>query len=907
MRADYWDRVSSVFESAADLPRLEQARFLDSACADDPDLRVEIEALLASDRKTGAGISAAVEKEASLVFDSPRLGDRLGSYRVQGVIGRGGMGSVYLATRDDDQFQRQVAIKIVKRGMDTAEVLARFRYERQILANLEHPYIASLYDGGTTEDGRPFFAMEYVQGQPVDTFCRDQALDRKARCRLFVRICEAVSHAHRNLVIHRDLKPGNILITRDQTPKLLDFGLAKVLARDADQYATLAMTRQFTPAYASPEQVLGLPVTTATDVYSLGAILYELLTGKRAHQFSENSELEMRRVVCELPIRPPRAIAQDLDPDLDNIVLMAMRKEPDRRYQSVDQFAQDIRSYLESRPVIARGNSLWYRSAKFARRKRYALASGAAVLASLIFGIVIAFVQARDARAARHGAKDLLAQVGTVSNRLLSDAYSLMERLPGAMPARREFIDSMLNLLAKLSLEAENDVELRLPLAKAYLRLGDLQGDPDSSNIGDMAGASKSYQAAAALLGSGPPPDGGDRLLVWVDVQYKTGKMAVENGDRTRAREIFLQAIQVLEGSHEIMAEKEASRLRAELYLALARATFDLALALRYADESRAACEAAVSLSPGDPVLQLLLSSVHTHIGYVHSLMSEPEPAARAYELCIRIRERLYREHPNDQLFRRYLKLAYEHYASLQGGPGRMSLGHPEIARRYYEKARPLEQADLTDPQNSSAKFDYALFLISAARVEPAAGEMAESLAKLRQAQSTFESLAAGEPGIERYARSLASTHEYIGDRLRAMGRYDEAIVEYHKALKIMNQLFAAETGHSTLLRDILATHRDCALALMAANEREKALDQAQEALRRAEAAEPSTRPAYVAEANLTLAKIHEKFGECVQSRAAAERSIQAVRPLARPPKRDPATQILEEAQAVVAACSGWK
>src|SRR5581483_1391758 len=443
MRSDYWDRVANLFESAADLSPVEQKHFLDSACTGDAELRAEMDALLASDRKNGAGISAAVASEASLVFDSPRPGDRLGPYRVVREIGRGGMGAVYLATRDDNQFHKQVAIKIVKRGMDTAEVLARFRYERQILANLEHPYIASLYDGGTTADGRPFFAMEYVEGRPVDAYCRDRAIDIAARCRLFLRICEAVSHAHRNLVIHRDLKPGNILITEQETPKLLDFGLAKLLARDTDPQITAAMARHFTPGYASPEQVLGLPVTTSTDVYSLGAILYELLTGEPAHRFSENSEQEMRRVICETAPPAPRAVVRDLDPDLDNSVLMAMRKEPERRYASVDQFAADLRNYLESRPVLARKDSLIYRSAKFAGRNRLALAAGAAVVASLLAGMVVAFSQVREARTARQiaeqnraaatierqRAEDLRSQVGGVSNRLLSEAYGSMERL----------------------------------------------------------------------------------------------------------------------------------------------------------------------------------------------------------------------------------------------------------------------------------------------------------------------------------------------------------------------------------------------------------------------------------------------------------------------------------------------
>jgi serine/threonine protein kinase len=237
---------------------LEQAHFLDAACAGDADLRSDVESLISADRGSTRSIASAVEQEASRVIDCQFPGDRLGAYRIVRELGRGGVGAVFLATRDDEQYQKNVAIKVVKRGMDTAEVLERFRYERQILANLDHPYIAHLFDGGTTNDGRPFFVMEYVEGQPVDQFCRERNLDLKERLRLFLRICDAVAYAHRNLVVHRDLKPANILVSASGEPKLLDFGVAKLLSGNSG-FETVATTRLFTPDYASPEQVMGPP------------------------------------------------------------------------------------------------------------------------------------------------------------------------------------------------------------------------------------------------------------------------------------------------------------------------------------------------------------------------------------------------------------------------------------------------------------------------------------------------------------------------------------------------------------------------------------------------------------------------------------------------------------------------
>src|SRR5580698_7476907 len=310
MPSQQWERIESIFLNAADLPRAEQQAFLDQACGDDRALRQEVQSLLDSDRKSGEKITRAVETEAESLFGlSPIIGSRLGVWRVVRELGRGGMGAVYLATRDDDQFHKKVAIKLVKRGMDTSDVLRRFRHERQILAGLDHAYIARLIDAGTAPDGRPFFVMEYVEGQPIDTFCFERELPAVARCRLFLKVCEAVAHAHRNLIVHRDLKPGNILVAPDGTPKLLDFGVAKLLAPDADPHLTVTgmQARLLTPQYASPEQVMGRPANTTTDVYSLAAVFYELLTGSCAQEIDSTSPEDIERVICLQEVPPPSA------------------------------------------------------------------------------------------------------------------------------------------------------------------------------------------------------------------------------------------------------------------------------------------------------------------------------------------------------------------------------------------------------------------------------------------------------------------------------------------------------------------------------------------------------------------------------------------------------------------------
>jgi serine/threonine protein kinase len=366
-------------------------------------------------------------------------GHRVGPYELQKCIGRGGMGSVWLATRSDNEFKKRVAIKLVKRGMDTQEILRRFRLERQVLAGLTHANIAALIDGGSTPDGLPYLVMEYVEGIRIDRYCEDHKSTITERLKLFRDVCAAVQYAHGNLVVHRDLKAGNILVTADGIPKLLDFGIAKLIRTEFDTLAaaeTRPELRPMTLDYASPEQVRGEPITTATDVYSLGVLLYKLLTGKSPYGRAAQSDSALRKAICEQePLKPSAVVLTDekavipdatqkieltheetrdkarrrlkkkLAGDLDMIVLMALRKEPHRRYASVEQFSEDIRRYLEGRPVIARSDTFGYRSARFLRRNAVAVA--AAGLATLTLSGAAIFELRSAASAAQ---KDALAE-----------------------------------------------------------------------------------------------------------------------------------------------------------------------------------------------------------------------------------------------------------------------------------------------------------------------------------------------------------------------------------------------------------------------------------------------------------------------------------------------------------------
>ena len=425
MSPELWEQVQIVVDESLHLGATERTTFLEQACEGRPELRQEVDSLLASADDAHDFIEEPVFSLRSEKPPDASPDQRIGPYKLLSQVGSGGMGTVYLASRADD-YEKPVALKVLKRGMDTDEIVRRFQHERQILANLDHPHISKLLDGGTTADGRPYFVMEQVQGEPIDRYCDIAKLSTRERLELFRKVCSAVHFAHQNLVVHRDLKPGNILVTEDGEPKLLDFGIAKLL--EAEMLSTqtptlplltLAGTGPMTPRYASPEQVRGDAITTSSDVYSLGVLLFKLLTGHRPYRLQDHSLSGLFKAIREQdPAKPSEAIfatqeinlpdgssisitpeavsgKRDGSPavlrrclagDLDCIVLKALRKETKDRYGSVEQLSADIERHLDGLPVLARKGTLVYQVAKFFRRHRTRAALGAAVLLVLLFG-----------------------------------------------------------------------------------------------------------------------------------------------------------------------------------------------------------------------------------------------------------------------------------------------------------------------------------------------------------------------------------------------------------------------------------------------------------------------------------------------------------------------------------------
>jgi eukaryotic-like serine/threonine-protein kinase len=439
------------------------------------------------------------------------IGRRVGAYEIVALIGSGGMGEVYRARRVDAQYEKEVAIKLVPSGLPASFILKRFRAERQILARLDHPHIAQLIDGGATEGGLPYLVMDLVEGIPLDRYCDEHKPSIRKRLQLFRDVCSAVSHAHQHLIVHRDLKPANILVTADGTVKLLDFGIAKLLQPDFIQTApaqTVTSVSTLTLEFASPEQVLGKTITTASDVYSLGVILYVLLTRRMPYLLNVVPLHDAIREICETePPRPSVALPQaqrwsgeKLDADLDAIALRALRKEPEKRYRSADEFSEDVRRYLDGLPVIARGGQFAYRAGKFVRRRKFEIIAASVFAMMLTGGIVSSLQQAHIAEAQRARAERHVETVRGFAELSMFQLHDAIKDLQGATSARELLISTAQKYLGTLASEAHRNRALQHDIAVAYAKVAEIQGKAYTANTGQPREAVASYQKAIDLL-----------------------------------------------------------------------------------------------------------------------------------------------------------------------------------------------------------------------------------------------------------------------------------------------------------------------------------------------------------------------------------------------------------------------
>jgi tetratricopeptide (TPR) repeat protein/predicted Ser/Thr protein kinase len=506
------EEVIALFHDVADLSATEREEYYASRRIPSS-IRDELEVLLRFDTKsTLADHVAGAAGEFLATESGPAEASVWGPYRVIRLLGQGGMGAVYLAKRADGEVEQQVAIKVVRGGPGLPAFQQRFLEERRILASLNHPGIARLLDAGHTDDGQPYLVMEYIDGVAIDAYC--SKLDIQSVLNLFLLVCEAVSYAHRNLIIHRDLKPSNILIDAAGRPKLLDFGIAKILD---DAESTKTLVRVLTPDYASPEQMRGEARSTATDIYSLGAVLYKLLTGVAPNPPDD---------VGKSTIVPASRIKPDLPRDIDSILRKALRDEPEERYASTDAFAADIRAFLENRPVGARAGNAWYRARKFVRRYWVPVTASAVAVIGLSTGLYVANRE-------RSIAEQRFLQVRQLANKVF-DIDVAIRNTPGTTKARQLIVSTSLEYLQKVGAEARGDKDLALEIGSAYVQLAHVQGVPINSNLGQFASADESLRKADELVESVLKSDTRNRTALLTSATIGHDRMVLANSQGKR-------------------------------------------------------------------------------------------------------------------------------------------------------------------------------------------------------------------------------------------------------------------------------------------------------------------------------------------------------------------------------------
>ncbi len=820
-RPEQWPRVNELFDAAAELQEPERSRFLEKECAEDRALRVEVESLLASDAEASEFIEEPVGTLPRELFSDPNseiAGQQFGAYRIVREIGRGGLGTVYLAERADDEYRKEVAVKLVRRGLDTDDILRRFRHERQILAQLDHPNIGRLIDGGTTENGRPYFVMEYVQGRTLLDFCAAQKLDTNERLRLFRKVCAAVSYAHQNLVIHRDLKPSNILVTEDGTPKLLDFGIARLLTPEEKAMTqTIPALRVMTPEYASPEQIKGGAITTSSDVYSLGVLLYELLTGQKPYRLTSRSAEEVSRAVTDQePTRPSNNQKSEirnqksLRGDLDNIILMALRKEPERRYATVERFSEDIRRQLAGLPVSAHQDTFQYRTAKFVRRNKTGVVAALLVLLALVSGLIATLWQARVAQAQRTKAERRFNDVRKLANSNLFDVYPKIEKLAGSLEAQQAVLLNVLQYLDSLFHEAGDDLELQSELATAYEKVGDVQGAKNDQSLGNYKTGLETYLKAqelreAVFLAHPQDLKAKEKLA---QNYYVTARTLWFTNRTEEAAAIYAKGIKL---RRELVAalpdSAEANNGLAVMLInagAIPEFSYKTTEALVYFDEALAIIEKMRAKYPENRDLKKTLSLDLKFLGRTKAALKEYDEALAYLQQALALSQELAKEFPQDFRLQRDVwvsqKQVCQFFINKDDGAGAVPACLP--ATKFPRLA--LER----EPENATIQHDLSVSQWDVARAYNLAKNHSGALDAAGEAIATISELIKKLPGNTDYQRYLAIYLTAKGEALLGLNQWDPALATLREAEEILRRLSELDPESTSHQWDLSGVYR---------------------------------------------------------------------------------------------------
>lgn len=783
MHPDHWERVEQLCQEALERPQEEQAVFLESACGADQELRHEVESLLSHRERAEEffGVSAmqmAARALAGGQVDSagvqPRhIGRVISNYRIVEKIASGGMGDIYRAARADGSYEKQVAIKLIQGARSTDFFLARFESERQILADLDHPNIARLLDGGTTEEGLPYFVIEYVEGLPIDEFCAEKALSIRERLELFRTVCSAVQYSHQNLVVHRDLKPSNILVTREGVPKLLDFGIAKILDSQRGEDNQQTILRLLTPDYASPEQVRNQPISTASDVYSLGVILYVLLTGRKPYRMTSDSPQGVMSAICETePEKPssavmltgaaavtsrkqalpsglllssvgerPEKLRKVLAGDLDNIVLKALRKEAQRRYSSAEQFSEDIRRYLTGLPVVAHHDTLGYRARKFVGRHKLGVVAASLVFLSVVGGLVTTLWQARIARANELRAERRFNDVRALANSLMFEVHDSIKDLAGATQARKLLVSKALQYLDSLSKEAAGDASLQRELASAYEKVGEVQGNPFAANLGDPAGALASYRKALAIRETQAQPNSQDSQRNLAN-DYEWVGMALEGvRDYRGALDSYRRAFTIEDALAKSAPSARTQERLAGAYYLMAHCYGALQDPQSALANYKKSAEIREAIAPASPFVQSRLAGTYGVMSGIVWELGDTDEALRLQRLALETTKKLADANPGSANAREHVNEAYYWVG-------------------YYLEGK---------------------------------GDARQALVNYRRALTDFQALASADPNEERIKLYLVRCNKTIGTALVAEGKVTQGLQSLHTALSLAENLPASE------------------------------------------------------------------------------------------------------------------
>lgn len=755
MSPEDWEKVSSLFFECLPMSASEREAFLRAQDLASPEIVRNVWAMLAVPNHGTSIISQALSglRATAREPDADPAPLRIGLYEIIGELGQGGMGTVYLAKRTGDGFVQEVAIKLIRRGVNSRLAVDRFRRERNILALLEHPYIARLLDGGSLENGMPYLVMERVRGTPIRKYCEANSLSAGAILTLFQKICEAVHYSHQRLVIHRDLKPSNILIEENGSPKLLDFGVAKLLAEDEPTLTVGAPAAGFTPEYASPEQRAGGIVTTASDIYSLGVVLHELVFGNRPE--------------ASAPCRT--SSARLVPPDLVKIIRKALKSEPAERYGSAAALSSDLGRYLEGKPVNASAQTTGYLLKKFVLRHRVPIGALTVFVMGLLATTIWAVRQTRVADERRHEVESMKTELLEASNSLLSDIPDALEKMPGTTVTRARSVEKATKLLDGLAAKSQ-DIDVKLLLAGAYSRLGDLAGNPAFRNLGDTASSLTSYRHAVSLL----------------------QQAAARRPSNVQIRRDLASALEQLGTIEQVRG--------------------NLTTAVQLFQHAKSAYSEILKQNPNDRQAQTgKCESLHD-LGRFYLRKGQWETARNYFVQERKIYEQQVMETPQDAEAQRNLSLLYKQIAVTLA-----QLHQFDDAHVLLHNATLIDQKLWQKPEQSlRASEDLALDHSDLGTVYAMEGKANLALNEFESSANLRLDISTNDPADTRAKRFFASSLLNVGRALTELGRPDEAVSKFEGGIKHLSELLKRDGNNTTVMREAASGYLDLAKARLA-------------------------------------------------------------------------------------------